>query len=490
MVLVLALVVSACSTPTAENPGDQVAGEAPPPTTGSHPTSTSSEDRLPDPGHPLDGTLVDEDALEPHGTAFPGCEGWGCETEGGRGGEVYVVTSTADSGPGTLREALEASGPRYIITQVDGVVDLDTPIIVTSGSVTLDLRRPPGEGLTITGQAIVFRSVTDVVVLGVRYRGTDSLARHTGQNASDCINLTSVQKAVVARSSFFGCVDEGVSIERSARDSFINADITIQENLFWEQCMIDCQEGRGHARPINLSRGWDRVAIHHNLMVGNQRRQPQVAGCVGHPECTDVDHWPDNPTAFVGYNLIGYWSEQATHVKNGARADIVGNVYIPGPESSGPAVEITDTEPTGSLIHVTGNLECGSLGSSDCVEAMVDPSLGAVSSTRLSGMSVTPTDAGILNTEAWIRSLGPSVWDVEDERALDELLAGTIVVGGSFDPNTYIPPEPASGVIEDGDRDGIPDGVDPRPDVFSAWDDTNEDGWTDLEAYLAGLDVD
>jgi hypothetical protein len=80
--------------------------------------------------------------------------------------------------------------------------------------------------------------------------------------------------------------------------------------------------------------------------------------------------------------------------------------------------------------------------------------------------------------------LGSHPWDAEDERALAQLVAGTIVPGANYHPDTYVPPAPAKGTASpDQDEDGIPDSMDARPSVFSAWDDTDNDGWTDLEAY-------
>jgi len=423
------------------------------------------------------------DKIEIENNAFPGCEGWGCDSEGGKKGSLYIVTSTADSGPGTLREALEATGKRYIITQVDGIIELKDFIRVTSGDVTLDLRRPPGGGLTLWRKAIIFQQTENVVVLGVRYRGTEGIPEH-GVNAAtiDCIGFTSVQQAVVAKSSFFGCSDEAVSIERAAANSQINAEITIQENLFLEGCMIDCQAGEGHARPINLSRGWDKVSVHHNAFFGNERRQPQVAGCVGHPDCEGTD-WPLNPQAFVGYNLVSYWLEQATQVKNGAQVDIIGNVYVPGPQAQGTSIEALDDSDLGTTVFLKNNTECTSVTGS-CQEASTVLQFAGISDASITNIEISETSSGELLSENWLRSLGPDVWDPEDERVLSQFFDGTVKVGGGYDPNIYCPSTPNTGTIVDTDKDGIPDEKDPKPDEFSTWEDTNNDGWTDLEAYM------
>ena len=56
--------------------------------------------------------------------AFPGTEGFGAQSIGGRGGKVLFVTNLNDSGPGSLREAVETAGPRTVIFHVSGIVAL------------------------------------------------------------------------------------------------------------------------------------------------------------------------------------------------------------------------------------------------------------------------------------------------------------------------------------------------------------------------------
>lgn len=83
--------------------------------------------------------------------AFPGAEGYGARTAGGRGGRVIAVTNLNDSGPGSLGAACEAAGPRMVIFKVAGTIDGD--IKIQRDSITIAGQSAPGDGITIKGKS-------------------------------------------------------------------------------------------------------------------------------------------------------------------------------------------------------------------------------------------------------------------------------------------------------------------------------------------------
>jgi hypothetical protein len=104
--------------------------------------------------------------------AFPGAEGYGAYTPGGRGGKVYVVTSLNDAGPGTLREACEAEGPRIVVFNVSGVIDLQSPLIITKPYITIAGQTAPGQGICLKRRELdIFTH--DVIVRYIRSRPGD-----------------------------------------------------------------------------------------------------------------------------------------------------------------------------------------------------------------------------------------------------------------------------------------------------------------------------
>ncbi|MGN6180186.1 MAG: polysaccharide lyase, partial [Mucilaginibacter sp.] len=101
--------------------------------------------------------------------AFPGAEGGGKYTFGGRGGRVLVVTSLADDGPGTLRWACEQGGARIIVFNVAGIIHLKTPIMVRAPYVTIEGQTAPGDGVCVAGESF-WVNTHDVIIRYMRFR--------------------------------------------------------------------------------------------------------------------------------------------------------------------------------------------------------------------------------------------------------------------------------------------------------------------------------
>ena len=101
--------------------------------------------------------------------AFPGAEGGGMYTPGGRGGKVLVVTNLNDDGPGSFRWACEQGGARIIVFNVSGIIWLKTPIILRAPYVTIAGQTAPGDGVCIAGQSFQVNT-HDVIVRHMRFR--------------------------------------------------------------------------------------------------------------------------------------------------------------------------------------------------------------------------------------------------------------------------------------------------------------------------------
>ena len=109
--------------------------------------------------------------------AFPGAEGGGMYTFGGRGGKVYTVTNLNDRGPGSFREACEAGGARIVVFNVSGVIRLETPIIVRAPYITIAGQTAPGDGVCIAGDSFQV-DTHDVIIRHMRFRRGESKVSH------------------------------------------------------------------------------------------------------------------------------------------------------------------------------------------------------------------------------------------------------------------------------------------------------------------------
>ncbi len=127
----------------------------------------------------IPGASKPEDLPQAKVPAFPGAEGGGKFSFGGRGGKVFVVTNLADNGPGTLREACEAAGPRIVVFNVAGIIHLEKPVYIEAPYITIDGHTAPGDGVCIADNGLV-DNAHDVVIRYLRLRrgNLDVFNRH------------------------------------------------------------------------------------------------------------------------------------------------------------------------------------------------------------------------------------------------------------------------------------------------------------------------
>lgn len=178
-----------------------------------------------------------EDLIKSNIPAFPGAEGGGMYTPGGRGGKVIVVTSLEDSGPGTLREACETGGARIIVFNVAGVIRLKSPISVRAPYVTIAGQTAPGDGICVTGQSFLI-DTHDVVIRHMRFRrGAQDVAFR-----DDAVGGNAVGNIMVDHCSASWGLDENMSIYRHVYNrgadghglKLPTVNITIQNSIFSE----------------------------------------------------------------------------------------------------------------------------------------------------------------------------------------------------------------------------------------------------------------
>lgn len=202
--------------------------------------------------------------------AFPGAEGFGAETVGGRGGTVFLVTNLNDSGEGSLREALEASGPRIVVFRTGGTITTNSTITISSPYITIAGQTAPGGGITIKspGHTGIRIATHDVIIRYITIRNgsggeTESLAIY--KYGGDCYNI------LIDHCSLSWATDE------VAQTWYKSHDITFSWNIISEG--LDCSTHSEGCHSKGLMFGSDDsedFSIHHNLLAHNIERNPII----------------------------------------------------------------------------------------------------------------------------------------------------------------------------------------------------------------------
>jgi hypothetical protein len=204
--------------------------------------------------------------------AFPGAEGGGAFTAGGRGGKVYVVTSLADSGPGTLRDACEQGGARTIVFNVAGIIRLKTPLIIRAPYITIAGQTAPGDGVCVAGES-VWINTHDVVIRYMRFRRGETFVGRR----DDSIGGNPIGNIMIDHVSASWGLDENMSMYRhmyndstgAAEQKLPTVNITIQNSIFSEAL-----DTWNHSFGSTL--GGENCTFMRNLWANNAGRNPSI----------------------------------------------------------------------------------------------------------------------------------------------------------------------------------------------------------------------
>ena len=247
--------------------------------------------------------------------AFPGAEGGGAFSFGGRGGQVYVVKSLADSGPGTLRDACEQGGARIIVFNVAGIIRLKTPLIIRAPYVTIAGQTAPGDGVCVAGES-VWINTHDVVIRHMRFRRGETFVGRR----DDSIGGNPIGNIMIDHVSASWGLDENMSMYRHMYNDSTGAqeqklptvNITIQNSIFSETL-----DTWNHAFGSTL--GGENCTFMRNLWANNAGRNPSI-GWFG-------------IFNFVN-NVVFNWVHRS--IDGGdyrAMYNIMNNYFKPGPET-------------------------------------------------------------------------------------------------------------------------------------------------------------
>jgi pectate lyase len=413
--------------------------------------------------------------------AFPGAQGFGKKATGGRNGHVYHVTTLADSGAGSFRDAVSASD-RFVVFDVGGYIDLVTAVSVKS-NITIAGQTAPGGGIGFRGGEISFANSSNIICRFVRVRP----GSETESTDDDALSLYRAQNVMIDHSSFeFGPWNDidGVS------DDWQNhpvTDITIQDSLIADPTG---QQFGAHTESVSSQWAWYR-----NVFANSHNRNPLAK----------VN------TVFVNNVLYNDSAGYTTHTSTSFQHDIVNNYFVFGPASTGTdntwfqidqnqsiyyAGNLKDSNLNGTLdgaattpywYQGTGTVLARAWSSETTATPPLDTASGARVAISLAGtLPRDPVDALIISQVLTLGkgTTGYGAGSVGPDGTLYTSQSQTGLPNGGYG-------QIAGGTAPtDGDKDGMPDdweqanGSDPSADDAMT---KASDGYTLLEHYANWL---
>ena len=421
--------------------------------------------------------------------AFPGAAGPGSTASGGRGGDVYHVTSLDDDArdpqPGTLRHGIKTAPPtgRTIVFDVAGVIRLQPPgrpgwLDVPANNLTIAGQTAPSPGITITGQSSKWTG-RNVILRHIKFRvGKDQLRPGVATNDG----ITSyLQDSIIDHCSVSWYDDEAISCTDEARNT------TVQFCL-----MAEGLNYKGHSYGCLISSDHDdaRISYHHNLFAHNKSRLPRLGSEKGTGVILNFSN-----------NIIYDWSGRAGYSANDMnsrkplpnRTNFIGNYYIMGPSNQPKDVAFDGANRETQIYSRNNFLDSNRNGKFDGIDIGWDFFKGTYTRAAKpfdvdSGPIQSPDEA----LASVLERAGAFWWDRDeiDRRVIEQVRTQTgkmineIDDIGGFPTITPVhrPPD------YDTDRDGMPDEWERKNGLDPSRPDNNEDhdgnGYTNLEEYL------
>ncbi len=425
--------------------------------------------------------------------AFPGAAGFGSDTVGGRGGRVIYVTNLNDAGPGSLRAAVEARGPRTVLFKVGGTITLEKRLNIRSENAYLTVagQSAPGDGVMLRGAGnnepllVLSHGAHDVVVRYLRFRkgpggGQDNVSLNGSQGG--------VYKVVFDHNSFSWSTDENINTYDDVRD------VTFSWNIIAEPLHCSTHQKGCHGKNGAMGKyATGSQSFHHNLIMSSHDRSLKLNQAYGVVDYVNNVHYNNYDMTYLHGDDIG----------SDARGDFVGmnfvgNWYGYGPDSEHegryrPELDLKGAQEERMQVFVRGNIGPNRLDNSLNEWAITEVGERFQAGERFAAPQV-PASSATVARERVLAGAGATLprRDLVDVRLSEEVQRGA---GQWVDDPEEVGGWPLlrSGALpQDSDGDGMPDswevarGLDPR--TADGADDRDGNGYSNLEEFLAWLE--
>lgn len=423
--------------------------------------------------------------------AFPGAEGFGRFSKGGRGGDVYHVVNLDDDGVGSLRYGIQsATGARTIVFDISGTIFLESKLKVDKPYITIAGQTAPGDGITLAGNGFYIQA-DHIIVRYIRCRLGDVF-----EDDQDAVTVFRGKNIILDHVSASWSIDETLSGQSPRIDS-----LTVQWCMITESLTNSHHEKGAHGYGGII--GATRQTYHHNLYAHHSSRSPKITGrrhCKVDFRNNVIYNWGhnncyDGTASFINWANNYYKAGPATQREKRHRIFQLSDKDIGSEGSNRP----TDSREFETSLYAEGNYVDGFPEiTNDNWNGGIDFIHGATEEKNrvhqpFDFPSVTEQSA----EDAYqlvLKGAGAShARDAIDLRIVDEVLNGTATYGqsGLIDSQRDVGGWPELRTLPaplDTDRDGMPDAweiannLDPTDP-----NDRNEirpDGYTNLEHYL------
>lgn len=413
--------------------------------------------------------------------AFPGADGFGKFTSGGRAGKVYIVTTLQDDGPGSFREAIKAKEKRIIVFAVSGNIELKSPVTIHHGDVTIAGQSAPGDGICIQNQPVSIQA-NNVIIRFLRFRLGDLAGLET-----DALGGTKyAENVIIDHCSVSWATDECASFYRN-------------RNFSLQWCIISESLNKSvHTKGEHGYGGiWGGMgaSFHHNLLAHHISRLPRFSGSSTTPNA------PDELVDFRN-NIIYNWGSNNTYGGEHGKYNVVNNYYKAGPATKPKSSWMLNPSAPYGKFYVQGNIYHGS----ETVSA--DNWKGGVKAGDLDSVRAeSPFEVEAIKGQSAQAAFGDVMKyagaslkrDAVDKRIVHEVSTGTAAFGQAHDGIIdsqrdvggwpVIHPAPAP---KDTDADGLPDAWEKKhrlnaTDPSDATKKAVDSEYTYIECYLHDL---
>lgn len=433
--------------------------------------------------------------------AFPGAEGFGRETTGGRGGTVIEVTNLNDAGAGSFRAAVLATGARTIVFKVSGRIILSSTLNIRNGNLTIAGQTAPGDGICISNNTVTI-DADNVIIRYMRFRLGDE-----AKVENDALNGRNRQNIIVDHCSLSWSVDETGSF-------YDNKNFTLQWCIISESLYASVH-GKGNHGYGGIW-GGQGASFHHNLLSDHTNRNPRFNG-------SRYSKQPDLEIVDFRNNVIYNWGN-SVYGGEGGNANMVNNYYKSGPATTSSTAKYRILQYTGwyydaavrpdtlygGKFYIAGNYVHGYPAvTADNWAGGVQRDGNATAAQLTAARQSSPFNFAPVTTqtaeEAYVSVLDSAgallpKRDAVDNRIVSEVRSGIETYGGTYgaargiiDTHTIIgwPTYNSTPAPVDTDKDGMPDSWEKaqglNPDIADNNQKNLSTGYDNLEVYLNSI---